>query len=662
MVKAYNKIEAKGEKMKAKVGPAALMAMVFSVILFVTAAQASEATQTGGIWATDPSYTYKIPGEGTEIKSIPGGGNNLDVDPNDGSVWMGGSLHKLNSNGEHLLTKDEYNVNNISNEIAVDPNNGNVWLTTADKKLVKLAPDGTQLLNIGGFVNPSTVDVDPRDGSVWMIDFIALWDGGGNVIKYDSTGNELFRLTGSYLCGYGPPVEVDPNNGSAWVGGCNRVWKFDSKGNQLLSLYMRSYFDNWTGTNAISLDPRDGSIWVGDHNGNILKLDSSGGEIHRKTSMYWPVVDPSDGSVWVQDNPNHALVKFDSIGVELRRLGNGYQNPFSWPIPQAMVYEIPLGPPNHPPTASAGDNIMTSSEELSFIIIYGSATDEDLNDILNYRWKDGETILLDWTPVDGNGNCPLDLSTISYLFDIGAYTLTLEVADEEFTSTDEMVLTIENSPPNASPSGAGIYQVNNLVSLSGDVSDFDGDVLEYKWIDGTNLLFSGTIQAIEGGDPIEIPAYETSSLCIGVHAITLEVDDGINAPVSRQITIEIIDDLSPTLAPVVNKNILWPPDHRMVDIVLWANASDNSGLPVHLSATIASNEPIEDLGDGETEPDFTEPAIDQDNGIISLQLRAERSGGGSGRIYLITVTATDESGNVSTAEVEIIVPHDKMKM
>jgi hypothetical protein len=648
--------------MKAKVGPAALMAMVFSVILFVTAAQASEATQTGGIWATDPSYTYKIPGEGTEIKSIPGGGNNLDVDPNDGSVWMGGSLHKLNSNGEHLLTKDEYNVNNISNEIAVDPNNGNVWLTTADKKLVKLAPDGTQLLNIGGFVNPSTVDVDPRDGSVWMIDFIALWDGGGNVIKYDSTGNELFRLTGSYLCGYGPPVEVDPNNGSAWVGGCNRVWKFDSKGNQLLSLYMRSYFDNWTGTNAISLDPRDGSIWVGDHNGNILKLDSSGGEIHRKTSMYWPVVDPSDGSVWVQDNPNHALVKFDSIGVELRRLGNGYQNPFSWPIPQAMVYEIPLGPPNHPPTASAGDNIMTSSEELSFIIIYGSATDEDLNDILNYRWKDGETILLDWTPVDGNGNCPLDLSTISYLFDIGAYTLTLEVADEEFTSTDEMVLTIENSPPNASPSGAGIYQVNNLVSLSGDVSDFDGDVLEYKWIDGTNLLFSGTIQAIEGGDPIEIPAYETSSLCIGVHAITLEVDDGINAPVSRQITIEIIDDLSPTLAPVVNKNILWPPDHRMVDIVLWANASDNSGLPVHLSATIASNEPIEDLGDGETEPDFTEPAIDQDNGIISLQLRAERSGGGSGRIYLITVTATDESGNVSTAEVEIIVPHDKMKM
>ena len=59
------------------------------------------------------------------------------------------------------------------------------------------------------------------------------------------------------------------------------------------------------------------------------------------------------------------------------------------------------------------------------------------------------------------------------------------------------------------------------------------------------------------------------------------------------------------------------------------------------------------------ESDWTEPVIDQDNGIITLQLRAERSGTGEGRIYTITITATDESGNSSQAQVNIIVPHDK---
>ena len=74
-----------------------------------------------------------------------------------------------------------------------------------------------------------------------------------------------------------------------------------------------------------------------------------------------------------------------------------------------------------------------------------------------------------------------------------------------------------------------------------------------------------------------------------------------------------------------------------------------------------SNEPQEGLGDGDTAPDWTEPVIDQANGVISLQLRAERSGSGDGRVYTIAITATDNSGNSSTAPVEIIVPHDKGK-
>ncbi len=41
-----------------------------------------------------------------------------------------------------------------------------------------------------------------------------------------------------------------------------------------------------------------------------------------------------------------------------------------------------------------------------------------------------------------------------------------------------------------------------------------------------------------------------------------------------------------------------------------------------------------------------------------FDLRAERTGGVSGRIYTITYSATDASGNTSTATTAVVVPHD----
>ena len=70
---------------------------------------------------------------------------------------------------------------------------------------------------------------------------------------------------------------------------------------------------------------------------------------------------------------------------------------------------------------------------------------------------------------------------------------------------------------------------------------------------------------------------------------------------------------------------------------------------------VASNEPADGQGDGDTAPDWVL------TGDHALKLRAERAGNGSGRVYTITIQATDASGNAAAAEVTVTVPHDKKK-
>lgn len=47
-------------------------------------------------------------------------------------------------------------------------------------------------------------------------------------------------------------------------------------------------------------------------------------------------------------------------------------------------------------------------------------------------------------------------------------------------------------------------------------------------------------------------------------------------------------------------------------------------------------------------------------GPHGVLLRAERSGtSSSGRVYTITITATDSAGNLTTEDVHVIVPHNQ---
>ena len=98
---------------------------------------------------------------------------------------------------------------------------------------------------------------------------------------------------------------------------------------------------------------------------------------------------------------------------------------------------------------------------------------------------------------------------------------------------------------------------------------------------------------------------------------------------------------------------LWPPNHKLRTITL-SGATDPDGDPITWTVTgVTQDEPTNGLGDGDT-------AIDAVLGTgNTLQVRAERSGLGDGRVYRITYTVDDGRGGSCTSVATVGVPHDQ---
>ena len=107
-----------------------------------------------------------------------------------------------------------------------------------------------------------------------------------------------------------------------------------------------------------------------------------------------------------------------------------------------------------------------------------------------------------------------------------------------------------------------------------------------------------------------------------------------------------------------NAPVLWSPNHTyqtflVTDFVIAATDSCNTSLGVAnvVISQVTSDELEDGGGDGHT---FNDIVIAAD--CRSVQLRAERSGNGDGRVYTITFKVTDSSGNVGTATAKVLVP------
>lgn len=120
--------------------------------------------------------------------------------------------------------------------------------------------------------------------------------------------------------------------------------------------------------------------------------------------------------------------------------------------------------------------------------------------------------------------------------------------------------------------------------------------------------------------------------------------------------VTVLDRTAPsfTLNRVTDR--LWPANHKMVLAATVSDVYDTVDPVPLVNIHVTSSEPDNGKGDGNTTQDWDVKQIGND---WQIWLRAERSGKEDGRRYAINVTVSDSSGNQTTDNHTVMVPHDR---
>ena len=141
---------------------------------------------------------------------------------------------------------------------------------------------------------------------------------------------------------------------------------------------------------------------------------------------------------------------------------------------------------------------------------------------------------------------------------------------------------------------------------------------------------------------------------VGTTTVTATVTRADNTTLSCSFDITVNDTEGPVISGAsASPSSLWPPNHKMRNVTINYSVSDNStaaGAIITSIDSVTSNEPVNCTDDGDTSPDWE---IVNNN---LVRVRAERSGIGTGRIYTITIKATDAAGNSTFKTVTVNVP------
>lgn len=229
------------------------------------------------------------------------------------------------------------------------------------------------------------------------------------------------------------------------------------------------------------------------------------------------------------------------------------------------------------------------------------------------------------------------------------------------------------------PIGGGLNLVRNGVGCLGSHTDTTGTFGD--WNGGIRLSFvdpntgapaKASFVSIEVvNPPVVMTAYDELGNILGTDVLTQSNDFlTVTSPGIAyvdlegsfwcifnliQFELELIDVTAPEIECMLATDLLWPPNHQLVDVGLDVLAVDDQDENPTVEVLVFSNEDDDEAtGSGSASPDAF------DDGTV-LELRAERSGKGNGRVYLIVIIATDAAGNSSYDCCSVVVPHSNSK-
>jgi hypothetical protein len=223
------------------------------------------------------------------------------------------------------------------------------------------------------------------------------------------------------------------------------------------------------------------------------------------------------------------------------------------------------------------------------------------------------------------------------------FTATDDSGNEESCSAD--VTVVDTTPPEITCPADVTVECNDHCGVPSDDPELTG-------------FFNGVSASDACGDVVDITDDRPGCFPVGTTPVTFVATDQSGNPGMCEANVTVEDTTPPEISVTLNRYELWPPNHKMADIVATVVVEDICDpSPTFILAAITSNEPEDDGGDGSTVPDIQ--GADLGTADTEFQLRSERSGQGMGRIYTIVYVAEDASGNQAEATVLVRVPHDR---
>ncbi|HJH27350.1 MAG TPA: hypothetical protein C5S37_11435 [Methanophagales archaeon] len=309
--------------------------------------------------------------------------------------------------------------------------------------------------------------------------------------------------------------------------------------------------------------------------------------------------------------------------------GIGFNTPTTKPFPETY---IDCKVSNTPPVADAGPDQVVEQDTLggASVALNGSGSTDDGRILpLTYTWT--------WAGGSAMGVNPTVILPLG-----GPTTVTLAVYDGQYSDTDTVDITVQDTTP-------------PVITCPADVT------VEQKTAAGTVVPLTATATDICDASPT-ITSDELAIYPLGTTTVTFTATDDAGNSASCTTTVTVIDTTLPVITPSGEQIVLWPPNHKyrtveISDCVISVTDICDAGVGIDdiVITSVSSDEPedAQGKGDGKTVDDIV--IVDSQ----TVELRAERQGDGNGRVYTINFEVTDASGNTETGSCTVWVPHDQ---